>query len=298
MTLPEEAAGVGSVDLSGGSALVTGATRGIGREVALALGRLGSDVTVHGRDREAGRAVAKEIERSGSTARFLAADFREPEEVRGLADAVRERGELDVLVNNAGAAFDEARLLWGGVEATFAVNHLAPFLLTEELRPLLEDSGGRVVTVSSEAHRGTDLDLDSVTTTEAHSWWTAYKRSKLANVLFTYELARRLEGATATALHPGFVPATGLYRQLPAYLRPLLWVLRRMPSGLTGGLTASVEEGAETPVYLAASPAVAGVTGEYFVDREPAEPSHAARDRDNQRRLWMFSEGVLDRVAD
>ncbi len=145
--------------------------------------------------------MVERLEGSGATGRFYAADFEDPSEVSELAHAVRERpGTLDVLVNNAGALYREPHRVWGDVEATFAVNHLAHFLLTEELRPLLEDTGGRIVNVSSDMHRRATLDLESATSLENYSATRTYALSKLANVMHAYALSRRLEYATANVL--------------------------------------------------------------------------------------------------
>lgn len=290
---PEEAAGVADVDLSGSRVLVTGSTRGIGRETVLALGRMGAEVVVHGRDAEQGAEVVEAVRGGGGSAHLLVADFEEPSEVLRLVEGVRDLGGLDVLVNNAGAYFTEYRSAWGGVEATFAVNHLAPFLLTQELVPLLERSGGRVVDVSSEAHRGSELVLDDVTRRDGYSGWAAYRRSKLANILFTAELVRRLDGATANVLHPGFVPGSALYREVSLPVRLFMAVAKRLPVGPVS----SVRQGAVTPLYLAASPEVEGVTGRYFVDCGEREPSAEARDREAQRGLWEWSESAVERVT-
>lgn len=286
MARPEEIADVPDTDLSGERVLVTGSTHGIGRETALALGRLGADVTVHGRDAESGERVVREIESTGTRARFLAADYEDPGQVMDLADSVKENpGGLDVLVNNAGALYREPRLAWGGVEATFAVNHLAPFLLTEELLPLLEESGGRIVTVSSDMHRRATLDLESAASLEDYSGTAAYSMSKLANVMHTYHLARRLDDATANALHPGMVPGTALYRGMPLPVRAVL----KLGDIVSLGPIRSVAEGAATAVYLAASPGVAETTAGYFEDCQETVSSEESYDRDGQEELWRWS---------
>ncbi|MBS1263727.1 MAG: L-rhamnose 1-dehydrogenase (NADP(+)) [Methanonatronarchaeales archaeon] len=287
MTRPEELARVTAVDLSGRHFLVTGSTDGIGREAALALGRLGADVTVHGRDEEKGRGLLESLEQVGSTCRFYAADFEEPSEVSGLADAVRdEPGDLDVLVNNAGALYREPHLAWGGVEATLAVNHLAPFLLTEELRPLLDRKGGRIVNVSSDMHRRATLDLEAVESLDNYSATRAYSVSKLANVMHVYALSRRLRHATANALHPGMVPGSGLYRTMPLPVRAVVGLLGRVHVGPIK----TVGEGAATSVHLAASPEVEDVTAGYFNDCTETVSSEESYDREKQDALWSFSE--------
>jgi len=288
---PEVGAGVTDADLHGRTAVVTGSTSGIGRETALTLGRLGADVFVHGRDREAGREVVAELRAVGADARFEAADFADVDAVRELAAAAREwTDELDLLVNNAGGLFRDGDLTALGVERTFHVNHLSPYLLTTELLDRLAPDA-RVVTTASDAHRGVELDMDAVT--DPGGGFRAYQRSKLANVLFTAELARRLERrgseVTANCLHPGAVPGSGFSRFLPGPLPRAIAAFDGLP------FVTSVAEGAETVVFLAASPRVDGVSGRYFVDCEPRTPSRAARDRAAAERLWTRSAGFLGR---
>jgi NAD(P)-dependent dehydrogenase (short-subunit alcohol dehydrogenase family) len=288
---PEDGAGVADVDLSDRTVLVTGATSGIGRETALALGRLGATVLVHGRDEAAGATLVDELG-PGDHA-FRAADFADLSAVAGLADWARER-DPDVLVNNAGGYFREGSLTGADVEYTFQVNHLAGFLLTERLRPALP-ADGRVVNVASEAHRGGSLDLSALRSVEDYSGWRAYSRSKLANVLHARALADRLDGPTANALHPGVVPGSGFTRHLPGPVRAL--------ASAAGGLAAlpfsgveSPAEAAETSVYLAAAPDVS-VSGAYFDDCREREPSRAARDDRSAERLWEWSVEALDRTG-
>jgi len=296
---PEDGAGVAAVDLAGTDVLVTGSTSGIGRETALALGRLGATVYVHGRDRAAGEAVLDELRPTPGTAGgFFQADFAEFDAVRDLAADITAAcdGDLDVLVNNAGGYFRETELTADGLEYTTAVNHLAPFLLTNELLPAIEaGDGGRIVTVSSDAHRNGEIDPDRLDRPDAG--FSAYCRSKLANVLFTVALADRVdEGVTANCLHPGVIPGSGFVRNLPGPLRTVASAL----GGSWNPLVASVAEGAETSVYLAASPDVAGVTGRYFDDCERATPSATARDPDLAERLWERSAeltGITERAA-
>jgi NAD(P)-dependent dehydrogenase (short-subunit alcohol dehydrogenase family) len=290
---PEDGAGVADVDLSNRTVLVTGSTSGIGRETALALGRLGAEVLVHGRSREAGAEVASKLDATAGTGAFHAADFADLDAVEGLAEWARGY-DPDVLVNNAGGYFREGRLADAGVEYTFTVNHLAGFLLTERLRSDLPDNG-RIVIVSSEAHRGGSLDVDSLRSIDRYSSWGAYSRSKLANVLHARELASRTPegGPAANALHPGVVPGSGFVRHLPAPLRTL--------AGLAGGLAAvpfvgveSPAEAAETSVYLAAAPDET-TTGAYFDDCRDRQPAAAARDDRAAEQLWEWSKETLHR---
>jgi hypothetical protein len=288
---PERRAGVSDVDLDGTTALVTGSTSGIGRAAALALGRRGADVVVHGRDADAGAELVDDLAAAGADGRFVRADFADVGAVRDLAATVRaETDGLDLLVNNAGGFFREARLTDLGVEYTFHVNHLAPYLLTADLLDHLADDA-RVVTTASEAHRGVRLDLDAVTDVSDYSGWRAYQRSKLANVQFALELARRLRTAgsevTATAVHPGAIPGSGFTRFLPTPLSQAATLLNAVP-----GVT-SVTDGAAALVYLAVSPRLDGVSGRYFSKQREATPSDAARDGDAARRLWERSAELL-----
>ncbi|MGB9988006.1 SDR family NAD(P)-dependent oxidoreductase [Salarchaeum japonicum] len=288
---PEVDAGVESTSLDGKTVLVTGATDGVGRETALALARLGAHVLLHGRDRTKGERVLDAV-REHSNGELYLADYTSQRAVREFARAVRERHDtLDVLLHNAGAHFDDGWLTENGVEATFAVNHLAPFLLTYELRDRLSEDG-RVVTVASDAHRGATLDFERFRSVENYDGLAAYRRSKLANVLFTRELAARLNGPTANALHPGFVPGSGLWRHASIPVRLGVGLATRLPTALTGGVVSTPAEAATTSVYLAASPAVADTAGEYFADCEPATPDDAALDADAQRRLWTASAAL------
>lgn len=297
MTKPERVAGMKDADLAGKRALVTGSTSGVGRETALALGRLGADIVVHGRSEEDGQRVVKAIRETGydAEAEFVRADFETPDEVRELARAVESRGGIDVLVNNAGGVFSGRRTTSLGVEPAFHVNHLAHYHLTAELAGSLSAEGGaRVVTVSSVEHRFADFDLESV---ESHgrlpyvSGFRAYRRSKLANVLFARELARRSEetgaGIVSNSLHPGWVPETGINRSLPVPLASAVRSFRYLP------FATSATEAAGAVVYLAASKDAEGVSGEHFSGREVREPSEAARDPENQRVLWERSAELL-----
>ncbi len=294
---PETIAGVADADLSGQTVLVTGATDGIGRETALALGRLGAHVVVHGRDREKGETVCDRLAETPGSGDLRLADFASQAAVRDLARGVREEhDELHALVNNAGGFFAEGRVTEDGVEHTIAVNHLAPFLLTHELFPQLEDAGGRVVNVSSDAHRPATIDFESFRSVDSHSGWTAYGQSKLANVLFTRELHRRLRAAgspvTTDALHPGGVPGTGFARHMPGPVEALTDAVEALPDALTGPFVTSVAAGAATPVYLCVADDAG--EGDYWADCRRARPSPTARDPDLARRLWRVSTTLTD----
>lgn len=292
MVRPEIGASVGHRDLEGRNALVTGATSGVGREVALALARLGADVLVHGRRAERGEEVVSVLRDHGSASTFLRADFESLRQVENLAERVRGRvDELDVLVNNAGAHFDAGELSDLGVERTFHVNHLAPFALTNWLREDLSPDA-RVVTVASEVHRRGDVDLEAVTSVENYDGFAAYSRSKLANVLFARELARELDDATSVSCHPGFVPDSGLWRNASLPVRAVMRVLSVVPRRLTLGRVDSSGSAAITPTFLAATDDLD--EGAYYRDCSPVEPADAARDDDLAAKLWSWSAERID----
>ena len=278
-------------DMHGKVCVVTGANSGIGRVTAIDLAGRGATVVLICRNHAAGSAVMEEVGRRGGNAALLVADLASQRQVREVVAAFLKRFDrLDVLINNAGVAG------WGtrhetedGLELTFAVNHLAPFLMTNLLLDTLKASApSRVVTVSSAAHKNCTLDLDDLQGERRYSGFGAYSRSKLANVLFTHELSRRLEGTgvTANCLHPGVV-ATGIFRNVPGWIRFIL----------TSPLVLSPERGADTMIYLATAPELAGVSGEYFVKRKPARSSRASHDAETARRLWWASE-VLTAASD
>lgn len=263
--------------------LVTGATSGIGKAAATALARRGAQVVLVGRDRGRAEDVAAEIGSFGAAAPSVEiADLASMEQVRALAGRLAALERVDVLINNAGLIAGERRATPDGFEHVFAVNHLAPFLLTNLLLPKLTPPA-RVVTVTSDAHGAASLDLGNPHL--AHGWdsWRSYANSKLANILFTRELARRLDGTgvTANCAHPGVV-RTGFGREAKPLMRYGLILAR--PFFL------SPERGADTVVYLASSPEVAGETGGYYVKRQRREPSAAARDDATARKLWEISE--------
>lgn len=273
--------------LDGKTALVTGATNGIGRVTVKELARRGARVLLVARDRARGEATAVEIREvsGGRVPDLLVADLSSQSEVRRLAQEVRElTPRLDILVNNAGAIFDERKLSADGLEMTFALNHLAYFLLTLELLPLLEEgSMSRIVNVSSVAHERGSIDFEDLQGERAYSMWRAYQQSKLANVIFTRELARRLgvRGVTTNALHPGVI-ASGFGRNGRGFFSRLV--------ALGAPFLSSPERGARTTLHVATAPELAGVTGRYFSDCREKTPSRAARDDDAALRLWQISE--------
>jgi len=265
--------------------VITGGTDGIGKAAAHALALQGAKLLIHGRDPEKGaRAVAEIKARSHNPAvEFLQADFSSLADVRRLAVMLVDRApRIDVLINNAGGMFARRKLSQDGYEMTFAVNHLAPFLLTHLLLGALQ--GGkpaRIVTTSSEAHRRATLQLDQARS--SYSAMGAYGSSKLANILFTRALAKRLAGTpvTATCLHPGFV-RTQFGRDMPPVGRVIF--------GLVSRFARSPEKGAETIVYLATSSQVQGASGGYYFDCKLKQPAPAAQDEATAEALWKASE--------
>jgi NAD(P)-dependent dehydrogenase (short-subunit alcohol dehydrogenase family) len=271
--------------------LITGANQGIGKATAFALARQGAKVVIVSRNGEKGRSAAAEI---GAASGFeavdlIVADLSTQAAVREVAAEFRSRHErLDVLVNNAGVFVPKRQVTSDGVEETFAVNHLAYFLLTRELLGTLKASApARIVNVSSDAHRHgkmhwADLQFES----HHYSAWRAYAQSKLANVLFTYELARRLEGTgvTANALHPGVV-ASGFGRTYPGSMALLY--------KLGGPFMLTPEQGAQTSICLASSPEVEGTNGKYFARSRPAKSSALSHCEASQRKLWALSERLV-----
>ncbi len=272
--------------MEGKTCLVTGATAGIGLATARELARRGARVIGVGRSPERSAEAARQIrEQTGTSAvEYLVADLSAQVEIRKLADLVKAAtGRLDVLVNNAGLIRLEREVTVDGLEMILALNHLAYFLLTNLLLDTLKASApARIVSVSSAAHKGCKINFDDLQGETKFSPWRAYKQSKLANILFTRELARRLEGTgvTANALHPGFV-RTQIFRAEGFQG----WLLRRAAELFA----VTPEEGAQTSLYLAASPDVEGQTGQYFVSRKPASSSPESQDDATARELWEVS---------
>jgi len=270
--------------LKGRTAVVTGATGGIGLETALGLARLGATVTLVGRDEarlEAARqAVAAAA--AGAPPTVARCDLGSLAEVRRLAEALRGRlPRLDVLVNNAGAMNATRKLSADGHELTFAVNHLATYLLTRALFPSLRAAPApRVVTVASEAHRMGALDFDDLDASRAYSAMRVYGTSKLCNILFARELARREGWLASNSLHPGVV-ATGFGRNDPGWTRLLVRAV--------APFLKTPEQGARTSLHVAASPALEGVSGRYFKDEREAAPRAQALDDAAAARLWEVS---------
>lgn len=272
--------------------MVTGATSGIGLVTARRLAERGASVVLVGRDPERGEAALATIRKSApdATLDVLYANLANQADVRKLAEETQTRyPRLDVLLNNAGGMFGGRQLSADGIEMTFALNHLNYFLLTNLLLPTLRATpDARIVNVASRAHKGVELQFDDLQHQRRYVGWLAYKRSKLANLLFTYELARRLadnnganaNGLTVNALHPGFV-ATNIGAR-HGFIPGILWRAASLAA-------IDVEQGADTSVYLASSPEVEGITGRYYSKCKPVTSSAASYDREAARRLWEIS---------
>jgi NAD(P)-dependent dehydrogenase (short-subunit alcohol dehydrogenase family) len=261
--------------------LVTGATDGIGKQTAIELARKVYKVLIHGRDKARGAKALDEVNRDTCNENLVLylADFSSFSDVKRMADEIRrEQSDLHVLINNAGTFSKEKLLTKDGFEMTFAVNHLAPFLLTMLLLDLLKASApARIINVSSVAHRNiSEVDFENLQAEKAFDGFEAYGLSKLGNILFTNELAQRLKGSrvTANSLHPGVISTK----------------MQRASYNLEG---ASVEEGAQTPVYLASSLEVEGVTGRYFSRMVEKPTSDLAQNKVLQKKFWKISEELL-----
>lgn len=278
------------VSMAGRTVLVTGGTGGIGRATAVGLATMGARLAVTGRERDHAEDAAREISAAGAeTVDVFVADMSSQSEVRRVADEVlRVLPKVDVLVNNVGGYWNTRHVTADGLERTFALNHLASFLLTN----LLLDgparrAPARVVTVSSNAHSGGRIEFSDLQGENSYSGARAYSQSKLANVMFTYELARRLRGSgvTATALHPGVV-RTAFGAEDPGRVQRRLGPFARR-------FMRSPEQGAVTSVRLASGPDLDQVSGRYFVDGSPKRSSRRSYDEAAAARLWRVSADLV-----
>jgi retinol dehydrogenase 12 len=270
--------------------VITGATDGIGKVTARELGAADTSIWIVGRNPGKTESVVRELSAAKPAAKYqgLVGDLSRPGEVRRVAQELADRlPHLDVLLNNAGAFFSSLQRTPEGFEQTFALNHLNYFVFTHHLLPLLRSAPrGRVVSVASEAHRQAKLDFESLNGERGYRGWQAYGRSKLCNILFTRELAKRLAGSSVTAnsLHPGFV-ASKFGHNNPGVGTGLLKMLQKL-------IAIDEDSGAKTSVYLANAPEVSGVSGEYFDKCRPRRPSAAALDDGSATRLWTVSEQI------
>ena len=277
--------------MTGRTVVVTGGSGGIGKATATHLAQLGATVALTGRDTARTLDVAHQIRSAtGAKVHAFAADLSAQVAVRRLAaELLQTLPRIDVLVNNAGGYWNTRHVTADGLERTFAVNHLAPFMLTSLLQDRLEHSDdGRVVTVSSNAQALGRIDLDDLQGERDYSGARAYNQSKLANVMFTYELARRLQGTTVTAnaLHPGVV-RTSFGAEDPGRAQRLLVPLARP-------FMRSPTQGASTSVLLASSPHLKGVQGQFFTAGKRKRSSKRSYDQAVASRLWQASEALVD----
>jgi retinol dehydrogenase 14 len=280
--------------MAGRTVLVTGGSSGIGRATAVGLARMGAHLAITGRDHGRTERAAGEIRAAGGgQVEVFVADLSAQSEVRRLAGEVLQRlSRIDVLVNNVGGYWHSRHVTADGLERTFALNQLAPFLLTNLLLDRLSHSApARVVTVASNAQAQGRIDFDDLQGERSYSGARAYNQSKLANVLFTYELARRLQGSavTANALHPGVVRTSfgaedpaGVQRRLVPFLRPFM----KDPA-----------KGAATSIHLASAPDLEQVTGRYFANRKPTRSSKRSYDQATAARLWQVSADLAGVTA-
>jgi retinol dehydrogenase 14 len=280
--------------MAGRTVLVTGATGGIGRATALGLAALGAHLAITGRDRGSTQGAAGEVRAAGGgQVEVFVADLSAQSQVRRLAEEVLQRlSRIDVLVNNVGGRWNTRHVTADGLERTFALNHLAPFLLTNLLLDRLQQSvPARVVTVSSNAHAQGRIDFDDLQGERSYSGAQAYSQSKLANVLFTYELARRLPATsvTANALHPG-VTRTSFGAEDPGGVQRLLVPLMRP-------FMKAPAQGAATSIHLASAPDLEQVTGRYFANSKPKRSSKRSYDEAAAARLWRVSADLVGLTA-
>jgi retinol dehydrogenase 14 len=275
--------------MGGTTVLITGGTSGIGKATAVAMAAMGANVVVVGRNQERGGAAVEEIKAQShnESVELMLADLSVQAEVRRLAEEFLERYDrLDVLVNNAGLVQSKRTETPDGIETTLAINHLAPFLLTNLLLGCLEQSApSRVITVSSEAQRWGTMDFEDMQSRRKYRGFPVYGMTKLANIMFTYELAERLDGTgvIANCLHPGSVGTNFGQNNRGAmalFFRTFKPFMR------------SPEQGADTLIWLASSPEVDGVSGKYFSDRKEIEAKKVAYDPAARRRLWEISEDL------
>jgi NAD(P)-dependent dehydrogenase (short-subunit alcohol dehydrogenase family) len=287
--MPQDSSMVGKV------CLVTGATNGIGKVTATALADRGATLIIVGRDAAKVAATVRDIttQTGNADVASIVADLSSQAEVRRTAqEFLASHDHLHVLFNNAGAAFTKRQESVDGLEMTFALNHMAYFTLTQALLPTLQATdAARIVCTASEAHRGAQIDFTDLQHTRRFNGFGIYGQSKLMNIMFGYELARRLTGTgiTVNTLHPGFV-ATGFAKNNGGLISFVVGVLLRP-------VEISPAKGAETPIYLTTSPEVAGLTGKYFSKRRAISSSKESYVEADQARLWALSEEIATRLG-
>jgi NAD(P)-dependent dehydrogenase (short-subunit alcohol dehydrogenase family) len=279
--------------MNGKIVVATGATSGIGEKAVEALARMGARVIFVARDRERAESTLRRLEAAGPGLGHQShlADLSLMREASRVAEEIAaSTPRVDVLVNNAGAIFSDRRVTAEGLERTFALNHMSYFILTKRLLDNVKAApAGRIISTASSAHKGAALDFADLQSAKSYGGLRVYQRSKLANILFTRELARRLQGekVTANCLHPGVV-ASRFANEAGGWVSPVI--------GLFKWMMISPEQGAETIVYLASSPEVAGVSGEYFAKRKVTATSAAGRDMAAAKQLWDVSEALMAKV--
>ena len=276
-------------NMNGKVCLVTGATDGIGKVSARVLAELGAKVIIVGRNPEKSAIVLAELRSISGNENIdlLMADLAVMQEVRDLAEQVISRYDrINVLLNNAGGYFTKHEITSDGLEMTFALNHMSYFLLTNKLMELLKYSApARIVNVSSDAHYGVNIEFENLNGEQEYKAWKAYQKSKLANVLFTYELLKKVPGnITVNCLHPGFV-ATNFGHNNGGFFGPVLKIAQRISA-------IDPEEGAKTSIFLCSAPEVKGVSGKYFYKCQPKTSSRESRNMDTGKRLWQISSDI------
>lgn len=274
--------------MQGKTVVVTGGTSGIGEVAAIDLAKKGARIVLVARDKARGEATLAKVKAAGAPGAVVYGDLSTIAEMKRVAGEIAaSESRIDVLINNAGAMFTSRQTTADGLEKTFAVNHMAYFVVTNALLPKLKATpGARIVSTASDAHKGAKLDFADLQSEKSYSGFSVYGESKLCNILFTRELARRLSGSgvTANCLHPGFV-ATRFGDNSGGVTSVLIRIAKPLAA-------LSPEEGAETIIYLASSPAVEGKSGGYYYKSAPATPTKEAQNDADAKRLWDVSAQI------